>query len=774
MIVRDEAAVIRRCLDSVRLFIDAWVIVDTGSTDGTQDVIREYLRDLPGELFERPWVDFAHNRNEALEYARGRADYLLFIDADEVLVAADGFRMPELTLDAYDLESRVDGMSYLRRQLVRAATPWTWKGVLHEHLDCDVTHTFAVLPGLHTEPHCDGARSRDPNKYRRDALVLERALLDEPDDPRYTYYLAQTYHCVGDFELALRWYRRRAAMTTGWTDEVWYSLYRIGTCLEQLKAPWPEVMAAYLAAYEHSPDRAGPLHRIGAVSLERGEHQAAYLFLKQALEIPCPGPHRIFVERNLYEYRIAIDFAHAAFRVKQYVQAVRICNQLLRSGNVPPELVPEVIGIRRSCLDRRLRTPVELADPPITVVVAPGEGMDACLDAIAAQDLESVRVVTTESLLDVARAAPGNSVILALRAQDRLADAGVLRAIVEDFRTTGKVLWYGQHRLAGGELGNAEPAPDREAFLARGAARAGASPIAFRVDLVEDSVDIEELWKRATLDRTWFSDLVATFVAAPPAPAPAVAVMPLPAALAAQPRISCLMVTRNRLLFAERAIEAFAGQSYPNRELVIVAQGSAYAQALERAAQRAGVAHCTVITAEDDAPLGRLRNLSIEAATGDLLCQWDDDDGYHRDRLLLQAEALMRTEARASALTGVLQWFEQERMLFLSEWPDCFPASIMFRRDDAPRYPEEADGAFLDALRARGEVVPVDAPHLYLYRFHGGNTCGAEHHRLAATSRTNPRRLHALRDRVCETISHCRLPRPLRAIDVDGRAYSFA
>ena len=83
MIVKNEAPVIRRCLDSVRPLVDAWLIVDTGSTDGTQDIIRAALADLPGAVHERPWQDFAHNRSEALDLARSFASYALIIDADE-------------------------------------------------------------------------------------------------------------------------------------------------------------------------------------------------------------------------------------------------------------------------------------------------------------------------------------------------------------------------------------------------------------------------------------------------------------------------------------------------------------------------------------------------------------------------------------------------------------------------------------------------------------------------------------------------------------------
>src|ERR1700753_2915568 len=126
MIVKDEAPVIRRCLDSVRPLIDYWVIVDTGSTDGTQEIIREHLKDVSGELHERPWRDFAHNRSEALTLARGHGDYVLVIDADEVLQIAQGFELPALTCDSYNIHVLYGGCSYMPRQLGNNSLPWRY------------------------------------------------------------------------------------------------------------------------------------------------------------------------------------------------------------------------------------------------------------------------------------------------------------------------------------------------------------------------------------------------------------------------------------------------------------------------------------------------------------------------------------------------------------------------------------------------------------------------------------------------------------------------
>ncbi|HEX6390539.1 MAG TPA: glycosyltransferase, partial [Solirubrobacteraceae bacterium] len=613
MIVKDEAQVIRRCLDSVMPLIDSWAIVDTGSTDGTQAIVAEHLRDLPGVLVERPWVDFAHNRNEALDLASGRADYVFVIDADEVVEYAEGFEVPMLDADSYQVETRFGGCSYLRKQLIRASLPWRYRGVVHEHLECAEAETEAFLSGMRTVPHKDGARARDPETYRRDAEVLERALSEDPFDARNVFYLAQSYRDAGDLEAAAAAYRRRAEMG-GWREEAWYALYQAAQVEETLGRPWGVVMETYLAAHEHTPDRAGPLFRVGLHYQQLGQRQLAHLFLRRAVEIPEPGVERLFVERQIYEYVRAYEYAIACYHVGDHATAIATANELLRSPFLPPDLITGVAHNRRLSLDAvRVRGPVREA-PRVTVVVPPtttGPERDDCIASLDAQRCEDFRVVSS------AEEVGDDEVVLVLDPRDRLAGPDVLELIRLSFIDGGCQLVYGGHRDATGRLGDAAPAPDEETFRARGPALAGDSVLAHRA-----GVD----WQQAGFAGTRFLDEVITVrTPAPPTPAPTRATGPL---------ISCLMVTRDRLRLAKAAIASFALQTHPNRELVIVTDGSErYRGALARYVDAIGIDGVRfVVPDEQDLPLGALRNLAVAAARGEIVCQWDDDDYSHPER----------------------------------------------------------------------------------------------------------------------------------------------
>src|SRR5947207_1266875 len=123
MIVKDEEDVIGRCIESVRGLIDAWVICDTGSTDATRERAMEALDGLPGDWHDRPWVDFGHNRSELMALARGRADYLLLLDADETVAWSEDLKA-KLHRDSYRVVHAADAESWTNKKLVRGDIPW--------------------------------------------------------------------------------------------------------------------------------------------------------------------------------------------------------------------------------------------------------------------------------------------------------------------------------------------------------------------------------------------------------------------------------------------------------------------------------------------------------------------------------------------------------------------------------------------------------------------------------------------------------------------------
>jgi glycosyltransferase involved in cell wall biosynthesis len=854
MIVKNEAPVIRRCLDSVRPIIDYWVIVDTGSTDGTQDVIRKDFGDLPGELIERPWVDFAHNRSEALNLARGRGDYLLVIDADERLVITEGFEMPLLSADSYDIEVRCGAFTCARKQLLRNSSPWHYEGVLHEYPCCHEARSEEFLPGLWIASYRDGARARNPQTYLRDAQTLERALREEPNNARYVFYLAQTYLLLKEFELALRQYRRRVEMG-GQNDEVWFSLYQTAQ-LEQVNAKlWPEVMQQYLTAYEFMPDRAEPLFHIGMKYQAKGDYQTAHHFFSLAMQIPHPGNNRLFVERHVYDYLLPLEYAVACHYVGVYSAAIATYNRLLRQDKVPAMLIDKVIANRRFSIDA-LKPAAETSTEPSPIKICvpfrdPGPELDECIESILQQNLQLFAAVFIDdgSLQDHAARIPledprfsmirhkkpvgpracidrfvrehcgADDLVLPLQPHERLAQAASLGQIRTEFESCECLLLYGQHRLAAGELGDAEPAPDVVIHNQRGAALVGRSAVFFRARLMLGAEEVptaaavhgltDSLVHAAGFPRSRFSDTVFTIVGEPGTAGGKLhestranwglagsaevgnvhRLAPAFRQLYELPKISCLMVTHGRLALARRAIRSYADQTYPKRELVIVSDGEfRYRRALERYVAYLDLDSVRFVYPEaDQLPLGQLRNISLDAADGDIICQWDDDDCYHPERLAVQLAHMLEGNSRACYLTDHLQLLEQDRALVWVDWTlggrsgegQLLPGTVMAFKDRRFRYPETGpyvnrgeDSVFLDELYHTVPVVPLSGMgYIYLYTYHGGNTFSKEHHynlRIFSASRSE---LNEKVETIRQAIAYYPVPRPITVVGRDGVAF---
>ena len=335
MIVKNEAHVIERCLRSVKPYIHSWAISDTGSSDGTQDIVRRFMADMPGELIERPWVDFATNRNEALELATRHGDYALIIDADEVIETDANFKWAELDAPAYLLEFIFGELRYRRVALPRLNADWSWRGVLHEALVSPYAAQAQFLPGLRIRVFTDGARSQQSQtqKFLHDAQVLRRALQDEPDNARYAFYLAQSLRDAGQTTDAIAAYERRVAMG-GWPEEVYFSRLQVASLKERSAALYGDVVAAYLDAFDFRPTRAeAPCELARYLRLQR-RFAAAREFARIALDIKQPDD-LLFMDQTVYDWRARDELAVSSYWCGERALSAKLCRELLADKRLP-------------------------------------------------------------------------------------------------------------------------------------------------------------------------------------------------------------------------------------------------------------------------------------------------------------------------------------------------------------------------------------------------------------------------------------------------------
>jgi glycosyltransferase involved in cell wall biosynthesis len=254
-----------------------------------------------------------------------------------------------------------------------------------------------------------------------------------------------------------------------------------------------------------------------------------------------------------------------------------------------------------------------------------------------------------------------------------------------------------------------------------------------------------------------------------------------------EPLITCAMVTAQRLHLALNSLRCFSNQSYPHRELLIICDSEHGKAQLSAAADALQIARYRVMVLDPGKyTLGALRNVALVEADGAYICQWDDDDLCHPDRLRMQFDAIARADAQASFLTEHLQLFLKPGTLFWCDWlrprrhnwPPVLPGTVMCRTSLTARYPEHGaegqrseDLAFMKTL-LRDEHVALlpSCGWLYIYVTHDANTWDRGHHtmipRIAGLSQEQ---LWARRSELLSALTGYELSGPVTVADYLGR-----
>jgi glycosyltransferase involved in cell wall biosynthesis len=334
MIVKNEAQVIERCLESVRDLIDYWVISDTGSSDSTRELIRSALRGIPGELHDDAWVNFGHNRTLNIQRAYGMADYLLLVDADMV-VKVEG-RLPALTADSY-LIRHLGETEYRVKRLVRGDIPWRYEGVTHEFLTSGGPDTEADLDAISVEHFGDGGSRAD--KFERDERLLSAELDRDHSNPRTVFYLAQTCRDLAQIHRdpdqarrAIGLYERRARMG-GWDEEIYYSLLQAGM-LKAESGDWPAAMDTLVRAWEARPQRLEACYQLASRLRLAGRYRTALAFARAGLGQPMPAD-RLFVQPWVYQWGLLFEYSIATYWTGDGRASLEACDRLLALPSLP-------------------------------------------------------------------------------------------------------------------------------------------------------------------------------------------------------------------------------------------------------------------------------------------------------------------------------------------------------------------------------------------------------------------------------------------------------
>jgi tetratricopeptide (TPR) repeat protein len=345
MIVRDESAVIQRCLESVRGLIDTWVICDTGSCDGTQQLVEEALEGVPGCLHERPWRDFGHNRTELMRLAAGRGDYLLLIDAD-MTVTFDRTKLDDLHADSYRLR-HAGPTEYWVKRLAKGDLDWQYVGATHEYLTCGAREDVESLDAIVVNHHGDGGARAE--KFQRDLGHLTAEVEREPGNARAVFYLAHTHSGLGDHAEAIRHYEQRAGMG-GWDEEVFYSMFQVGV-LQAKHGDWPTAMAALIRAWEYRPARLEPLYELVSRLRVKGEYQAAHQLAQRGLDHQPPDDI-IAVSPWIYRWGLLFEHSITSYWVGEHRAALAACQRLLAMRDLPDAYRQATMKNRDHCLRR--------------------------------------------------------------------------------------------------------------------------------------------------------------------------------------------------------------------------------------------------------------------------------------------------------------------------------------------------------------------------------------------------------------------------------------
>jgi len=347
MIVKDESAIIVSTLTNIceKLSIDYWVICDTGSTDNTKELIKEFfeLKNIKGELHEDEWISFGDNRTLALNKAYNKTDYLLIFDADDKIVGDLIFPTNIFEYDAYMLTFGKHH-TFKRTQIINNRKKWKYEGVIHEYLEClEKFVSFTINGDYYIIAGTTGFRNNDPDKYKKDALIAEKAYYAGLETKhhlcgRYSFYCANGYRDAQDKENAIKWYKNTLTLDN-WSQEKYMCCLNLHYLYDSLQNIENAIFYA-IKTYEYDKTRVEGIYNLIKYYSINNQNEIAfnfYLLIQDYYEnkyINDTFDNKLFVSNDLYSFYLPYYMIIVCERLKKYDIGLKMFNIIFTKDEV--------------------------------------------------------------------------------------------------------------------------------------------------------------------------------------------------------------------------------------------------------------------------------------------------------------------------------------------------------------------------------------------------------------------------------------------------------
>ena len=347
MMLKNEEKRIKSSLESIIGHVDSMIIYDTGSTDNTINILKEFSEkhNIPLRLKQGEFVNFCVSRNVSLEFADtfDDVDYILLLDCNDELKGGEHL----LTLAKHHKDDTSTAFlltqewwsgnytKYFNVRFVKARKGWRYKGSVHEYVTCidkDGTEHRNNIVKAPDNIILFQDRTQDDDKtgkrFARDKQLLMKDHEENPHEPRTLFYLAQTCSCLDQVQESFDYYLLRTK-EEGFFEEIFHAYLRAGELSIKLNKEWSETMGYFMKAFEKIP-RVEPLIFIAQYYSNIKNFHLAYMFGNLACGLDYPSDLILFVDKLAYTFKRWDLMSYICLNYKRYDQGKDACLNALK------------------------------------------------------------------------------------------------------------------------------------------------------------------------------------------------------------------------------------------------------------------------------------------------------------------------------------------------------------------------------------------------------------------------------------------------------------